>query len=81
MKQLRMLVAFVLVLLSGQGATAQTLAGEDMDALIGLIRQEKFDLILPEVMRSNGIDMWVHVMRAGNPDPLYPPIDRVYLIR
>ncbi len=37
-----MLVAFVLVLLSGQGATAQTLDGEDMEALIGLIRQEKF---------------------------------------
>ncbi len=33
------------------------------------IRQEKFDLILPQVMRENNIDMWIHVMRLSNPDP------------
>ncbi len=32
------------------------------------IRQEKFDLILPQVMRENNIDMWIHVMRISNPD-------------
>ncbi|MBW1717775.1 MAG: hypothetical protein JRJ77_18535, partial [Deltaproteobacteria bacterium] len=32
------------------------------------IRLEKFDLILPQVMRENNIDMWIHVMRISNPD-------------
>ena len=35
-----------------------------------LIRQDKFDLILPGAMRDNNVDMWIHVIRMGNPDPL-----------
>ena len=27
------------------------------------IRREKFDLILPQVMRDHGVDMWIHVIR------------------
>ncbi len=37
---------------------------------LNLIRQEKFDIILPIAMRENNIDMWIHCMREGNPDPL-----------
>jgi Xaa-Pro aminopeptidase len=37
---------------------------------LNLIRQEKFDLILPGAMRDNDIDMWIHSIRLGNPDPL-----------
>ena len=33
------------------------------------IRREKFDLVLPEVMRGNGVDMWIHVMRESVSDP------------
>jgi hypothetical protein len=33
------------------------------------IRREKFDLVLPEVMRKNDVDMWIHVMREAIPDP------------
>lgn len=33
------------------------------------IRREKFDIVLPEVMRDNGVDMWIHVMRESIPDP------------
>jgi hypothetical protein len=33
------------------------------------IRREKFDIVLPEVMRENGVDMWIHVMREAIPDP------------
>jgi hypothetical protein len=32
------------------------------------IRRDKFDLILPEIMRERGIDMWIHVMRESVPD-------------
>jgi Xaa-Pro aminopeptidase len=30
------------------------------------IRQDKFDLVLPEVMRENGIDMWITMIREAN---------------
>ena len=32
------------------------------------IRREKFDIILPEVMRKNNVYMWIHVMRLAIPD-------------
>ena len=32
------------------------------------IRREKFDIVLPEIMRKNDIDMWIHVMREAIPD-------------
>ena len=38
--------------------------------VLRLIRNEKLDLILPGVMRDNNVDMWIHVTRAGDPDPL-----------
>jgi len=33
------------------------------------IRREKFDLVLPEAMKKNNVDMWIHVMRETIPDP------------
>ena len=38
--------------------------------LMNQIRLEKFDLVLPEVMRENGVDMWITVNREGFDDPL-----------
>jgi Xaa-Pro aminopeptidase len=35
-----------------------------------LIRQEKFDIVLPVAMRENNVDMWIHAMKLGNPDAL-----------
>lgn len=37
---------------------------------LNLIRKEKFNSILPIAMRENNVDMWIHSMREGNPDPL-----------
>ncbi len=37
---------------------------------LNLIRQEKFNVILPIALRENNIDMWVHSIREGNSDPL-----------
>ena len=34
------------------------------------IRNNKLDLILPGAMRDNKVDMWIHVTREGDPDPL-----------
>jgi len=40
------------------------------------IRRDKFDLILPQVMRENNIDMWITVMREHNFGPLYDDLGR-----
>ena len=41
-----------------------------MEELKNQIRQDKFDLVLPQAMRENNIDMWIQVMREGTPDPM-----------
>ena len=43
------------------------------------IRQEKFDLVLPEAMRENGVDMWITVNREGFEDPLTEDFGRGYV--
>ncbi len=32
------------------------------------IRRDKFDILLPRIMRARGVDMWIHVMREAVPD-------------
>ena len=43
------------------------------------IRREKFDLILPKVMRENNIDMWITVVREGYEDPLTEDFGKAYV--
>lgn len=43
------------------------------------IRHEKFDRILPEAMRENGVDMWIVVMREGLLDPLWQDLGGGYV--
>jgi Xaa-Pro aminopeptidase len=43
------------------------------------IRKDKFDIILPQVMKENQIDMWVTVMKEGNFDPLYLDLGQGYV--
>ena len=49
---------------------AQAVSAKSGAEILHLIRQEKFDLILPGAMRDNGVEMWIHVIRIGNPDPM-----------
>ncbi len=46
--------------------------------LMNQIRTEKFDLVLPEVMRENGVDMWITVNREGFDDPLTEDFGKGY---
>ena len=32
------------------------------------IRRDKFDMVLPQIMREQNVDMWIHVMREAVPD-------------
>lgn len=43
------------------------------------VRNDKFDLILPEAMRENNIDMWIVTNREGNLDPLYTDMGEGYV--
>ena len=47
--------------------------------LMNQIREEKFDLIMPEVMRENGVDMWITVNREGFEDPLTEDFGKGYV--
>ncbi len=40
----------------------------DMEKWNNQIRREKFDIVLPQVMRKNHIDMWIYVARESIPD-------------
>ena len=48
----------------------QTLEKLSLEDLKNQIRRDKFDIILPQVMRENNIDMWIQVLREGTPDPV-----------
>jgi hypothetical protein len=48
---------------------APTTVDDPLREVNNRIRREKFDKILPEVMRKNRVDMWIHVMREGSSDP------------
>ena len=51
-------------------AGEKDLKGLSLDELKDHILREKFDMIVPQVMREHNIDMWVHVVRQGDMDPL-----------
>ncbi len=70
-----------LILLCLLGITTQSFAQEAHRRWrkMNQIRNDKFDLILPEVMRENGIDMWIIMNREGNFDPLYPDMGEGYV--
>ena len=38
------------------------------------IRRDKFDLVLPQAMRENDIDMWITMIREANYEPLWPDL-------
>jgi len=64
---LRMLAAASLVLASTTPVIAQE-ARQRWEQMCQ-IRKDKLDLILPQAMRENGIDMWIVASREGHDDP------------
>jgi len=49
-------------------AIQQAQEKDDLKEWNNRIRREKFDIVLPEAMRKNNVDMWIHVMRVAVPD-------------
>ncbi len=74
------LLGLVAVLTSATPASAQShLEARNRWARLCEMRREKFDRILPEAMRENGIDMWIVAMREGHHDPLWELLGRGYV--
>lgn len=70
-------IIFFLVLV----ITAQTFGQEAMRRWrkLNQVRADKFDLVLPEAMRENKVDMWIVTNREGNLDPLYTDMGEGYV--
>jgi len=68
----RTFLVFICAVFTVSGAMAQSaeVTAKAGGEIIHLIRKEKLDLILPGAMRDNKVDMWIHVTRAGDPDPM-----------
>jgi Xaa-Pro aminopeptidase len=64
----RFLLAFLLFIFLFQGFVASAQEAQSRFDLLNLIRKDKFDKILPGAMRDNDVDMWIHVIRRGDPD-------------
>ena len=60
--------AFFAVFLFFQGFVIHAQEAKSRFEMLNLIRREKFDKILPGAMRDNHVDMWIHVIRRGDPD-------------
>jgi hypothetical protein len=65
-KDIRILVA---VMFAVPFIDCQAQSVDDLVERNNQIRRDKFDVILPQAMRKNDIDMWIHVMREAIPDP------------
>ena len=48
----------------------QTINEDTLQRMQQQIRNDKFDHVLPKAMRDHGVDMWIHVIRDRNPDPI-----------
>ena len=76
----RIVIAVTLLSLATPAAGAQShLESRNRWARLCEIRRDKFDRVLPEAMRENGIDMWIVPMREGDYDPLWNLLGRGYV--
>ncbi len=67
MSKVRILFTLMCMFFLTHELRAQLQEPEASRELMSLIRSEKFDLILPQAMRDNEIDMWIYVMRGDDP--------------
>jgi hypothetical protein len=70
MKKVKIFLSFFCLLFLVHGLHAQKREPEDTTELMNQVRRDKFDIYLPQVMRENKIDMWIHVIRPWATDPL-----------
>ena len=72
MKNLSLVVIFLFgsILVKGQTQMPEILSEKDRAALVDEILEQRLDVLLPELMEREGIDMWVVISREYNEDPV-----------
>ena len=65
----RNLTLLLIIILFNQQFDLNAQVSKQNFEILRLIRHEKFDLILPDAMRDNNIDMWIHVAKDGDRRP------------
>ena len=70
MEKKRILALFACLAAVIPGIEADAQEARARAEMLDLIQREKFDVVLPGAMRDNGVDMWIHVIRDGDPDAL-----------
>lgn len=65
-----LILVYLMFTVSGSLAQNAEVTAKAGAEIIHLIRKEKLDLILPGALRDNKVDMWIHVTRDGDPDPM-----------
>lgn len=72
MKNLILFVSLILLsfLLQGQSEMPEILSEKDRAAIVDEILEERLDVLLPNLMKREKIDMWVVISREYNEDPV-----------
>lgn len=73
------LLALMIVMAAGASTPVEAQEARRRWERMAQMRQEKFDVVLPEVMRENEIDMWITVRKEGYDDPLTPDFGLGYV--
>lgn len=68
MRNARIFLFLFLMIFFAQGVGAQLQEPEARMDMKNLIRRERLDLILPQTMQNNKIDMWIHLSEDSNID-------------
>jgi len=74
-----LLISFFLISFIGLSTFLLSQEARQRWEMMNQIRMDKFDIILPKVMRENKIDMWITVMKEGNYGPLYKDFGQGYI--
>lgn len=70
MRKMRIMLCVLAGIILVQGFVVQAQEAKARWEMMNLIRKEKIEIILPQSMRDNNIDMWIIVNRYGSSDPL-----------
>ena len=69
--RLILILIAVMFTVSESHAQSADVTAKHGQEILRLIRNEKLDLILPGAMHDNNVDMWIHVTRNGDRDPMF----------
>lgn len=81
MRKTPLMVALILGALASEARTAEAPARREALRRFQMgcqIRSDKFNYVLPEVMRENKVDMWIVTLQEQAYDPLYDDLGRGY---